>query len=57
MIYQKYVHDTRQNECDEDDRERASLMKDTNSHSIQEAMSKIRQAENFMKDSADEESI
>jgi hypothetical protein len=57
MIYKKYVHDTRQNECDEDNRERTFLMKDTSSHSIQEAMSKICQAENFMRDSADEKSI
>jgi hypothetical protein len=57
MIYKKYVHDTRQNKCDEDNRERKSSMKDTNSHSVQEAMSKICQAENSMKDSADEESI
>ncbi len=56
MIYKKYVHDTRQSECDEDNRERTSLMKDTSSHSIQRAMSKIRQTENSMKDLADEES-
>jgi hypothetical protein len=56
MIYKKYVHDTRQSECDEDDRERTSSMKDTSSHSVQEAMSKIRQTENSMRDSADEES-
>jgi hypothetical protein len=57
MIYKKYVHDTRQNECGEDNRERTSSMKDTSSHSVQEAMSKICQAENSVRDSADEESI
>jgi hypothetical protein len=56
MIYKKHVHSTRQSECDEDNRKRTSLMKNTSSHSVQEAMSKICQAENSMKDSADEES-
>jgi hypothetical protein len=55
MIYKKHVHSTRQSECDEDNDERTSL-KDTRSHSVQEAMSKICQAKNTMKDSADEES-
>jgi hypothetical protein len=57
MIYKKHVHSTRQSECDEEDRERTSSMKDTSSHSVQEAMSQIRQAENSMRDSASEESI
>jgi hypothetical protein len=57
MIYKKYVHDIKQNKCDENNREKTSSMKNTNSHSIQKTMLKICQTKNFMKDSADEKNI